>query len=351
MSVEPDYSTCPWTTNQAQSNNLARRTKHVVQSTNSIDVTIPPIYSMQPVRIDAHLDTEDGSPWHLRELFSQTLNGMFSFSGEYIQVWSTGEQVNVDCTDTVQLTIMANTPITEIPLFVYGYARGTILPLNWTDATSEANNANQTIDQRCKDQKELFGHYECMDDGTAKCLSGWQGHDCNQPICTRLCHPVNGFCSKPETCECHQGLMDAACYADEDAALDRIVTETSNTTAAQINSTTSMLHLRVLNIISFPNIVGELPLVIFYIKQLDTDQLELITTHTTIHINDRQFCASETRTDKDNSDSLRPSISFKPNVARVDSNVTLTILLPIAANTQFNSSDIRCQVRVWDDRL
>nr|ABK56704.1 delta protein [Parhyale hawaiensis] len=65
----------------------------------------------------------------------------------------------------------------------------------------------------CRPRDDSFGHYVCDSDGNIKCLDGWQEPQgyCNTPTCRPGCHPKQGFCEKPNQCQCHLGWQGENC--------------------------------------------------------------------------------------------------------------------------------------------
>ncbi|XP_018011984.1 delta-like protein B [Hyalella azteca] len=65
----------------------------------------------------------------------------------------------------------------------------------------------------CRPRDDAFGHYVCDAHGNVQCLEGWQNPEqyCIKPICSAGCHSVNGFCEKPNECQCHLGWMGKSC--------------------------------------------------------------------------------------------------------------------------------------------
>lgn len=56
-----------------------------------------------------------------------------------------------------------------------------------------------------------FGHYECMPDGTRKCLPGWTGDYCTKAVCLPGCHEQHGYCDQPNECKCMSGWQGQFC--------------------------------------------------------------------------------------------------------------------------------------------
>ncbi|KAF0311266.1 Neurogenic locus protein delta [Amphibalanus amphitrite] len=64
----------------------------------------------------------------------------------------------------------------------------------------------------CKgSQSSVFGHYECLENGTRKCLPGWTGDYCTNANCMPGCHSEHGFCDQPNQCQCRSGWKGKFC--------------------------------------------------------------------------------------------------------------------------------------------
>ncbi|KAK2846543.1 hypothetical protein Q5P01_009542 [Channa striata] len=63
----------------------------------------------------------------------------------------------------------------------------------------------------CRPRNDTFGHYTCDAEGTRRCLDGWDGEYCTDPICAAGCSQVHGFCESPGECSCHQGWQGERC--------------------------------------------------------------------------------------------------------------------------------------------
>ncbi|XP_028321219.1 delta-like protein C isoform X2 [Gouania willdenowi] len=63
----------------------------------------------------------------------------------------------------------------------------------------------------CRPRNDTFGHYECDEDGRRRCLDGWSGEYCSDPICALGCSESHGSCQSPGACTCHQGWQGARC--------------------------------------------------------------------------------------------------------------------------------------------
>lgn len=59
--------------------------------------------------------------------------------------------------------------------------------------------------------KNENSHYICNDKGEPKCLPGWQGDLCDQPICRKGCDPMTGYCNEPGECKCKMGYDGPKC--------------------------------------------------------------------------------------------------------------------------------------------
>ncbi|KAL5008933.1 hypothetical protein ScPMuIL_014514 [Solemya velum] len=63
----------------------------------------------------------------------------------------------------------------------------------------------------CQPREDQFGHYTCTSNGTKVCLDGWTGNYCDQAQCSPGCHPDNGFCDFPHSCNCRVGYQGTFC--------------------------------------------------------------------------------------------------------------------------------------------
>ncbi|XP_029638366.1 delta-like protein D [Octopus sinensis] len=63
----------------------------------------------------------------------------------------------------------------------------------------------------CRARDDKFGHYNCTKEGQARCLPGWKGVYCDQPICLAGCHLQQGFCDQPNKCKCRAGWTGKYC--------------------------------------------------------------------------------------------------------------------------------------------
>nr|CUK27655.1 Serrate [Euperipatoides kanangrensis] len=70
---------------------------------------------------------------------------------------------------------------------------------------------NTTCNKFCRPRDNRFGHYRCDENGESICLDGWMGANCEQAICRKGCHAVQGFCEKPEECRCRHGWQGDHC--------------------------------------------------------------------------------------------------------------------------------------------
>jgi hypothetical protein len=50
---------------------------------------------------------------------------------------------------------------------------------------------------------------QCIGDDTCECTNGWDGYNCNIPICTGGCG--NGTCTSPANCTCDDGYSGIDC--------------------------------------------------------------------------------------------------------------------------------------------
>ncbi|XP_046971483.1 protein serrate [Vanessa cardui] len=77
--------------------------------------------------------------------------------------------------------------------------------------TCQPNYYNTTCTTFCRPRDDKFGHYSCSATGDKRCLPGWQGDNCEKPVCKEGCHPTHGRCDKPGECLCRPGWRGDLC--------------------------------------------------------------------------------------------------------------------------------------------
>ncbi|CAB3249637.1 unnamed protein product [Arctia plantaginis] len=75
----------------------------------------------------------------------------------------------------------------------------------------QPNYYNTTCTTFCRPRDDKFGHYSCTDEGDKRCLPGWQGDNCEKPVCKEGCHPTHGRCDRPGDCDCRPGWRGELC--------------------------------------------------------------------------------------------------------------------------------------------
>ncbi|XP_038206571.1 protein serrate, partial [Zerene cesonia] len=75
----------------------------------------------------------------------------------------------------------------------------------------QPNYYNTTCTTFCRARDDKFGHYACSPAGDKRCLPGWQGDNCEKPVCKDGCHPQHGRCDKPGECLCRPGWRGELC--------------------------------------------------------------------------------------------------------------------------------------------
>ncbi|XP_053503456.1 delta-like protein C [Ictalurus furcatus] len=63
----------------------------------------------------------------------------------------------------------------------------------------------------CRPRDDTFGHFTCDSSGQRKCLSGWKGVYCDEPICLPGCSDKHGYCETPGECKCRLGWQGSLC--------------------------------------------------------------------------------------------------------------------------------------------
>ncbi|XP_050671184.1 protein serrate-like [Leptidea sinapis] len=77
--------------------------------------------------------------------------------------------------------------------------------------TCQPNYYNSTCTSFCRARDDQFGHYACSAAGDKHCLRGWQGDNCEIPVCKEGCHPTHGRCDSPGECLCRPGWRGELC--------------------------------------------------------------------------------------------------------------------------------------------
>ncbi|KAI5634562.1 EGF-like domain-containing protein [Phthorimaea operculella] len=77
--------------------------------------------------------------------------------------------------------------------------------------TCQPNYYNATCTTFCRPRDDKFGHYSCSPQGDKRCLPGWQGDNCEKPVCKEGCHPTHGRCDHPGDCDCRPGWRGELC--------------------------------------------------------------------------------------------------------------------------------------------
>ncbi|CAH1637990.1 unnamed protein product [Spodoptera littoralis] len=75
----------------------------------------------------------------------------------------------------------------------------------------QPNYYNTTCTTFCRPRDDKFGHYSCTAEGDKRCLPGWQGDNCEKPVCKEGCHPTHGRCDRPGDCDCRPGWRGELC--------------------------------------------------------------------------------------------------------------------------------------------
>ncbi|MFH4980345.1 hypothetical protein AB6A40_007054 [Gnathostoma spinigerum] len=60
----------------------------------------------------------------------------------------------------------------------------------------------------CRPRSNSMGNFECTENGTMRCMTGWEGKSCDIAQCDRCLH---GFCEKPGVCRCKSGWTGDRC--------------------------------------------------------------------------------------------------------------------------------------------
>ncbi|OON18030.1 a-macroglobulin complement component [Opisthorchis viverrini] len=133
------------------------------------------------------------------------LSAWDSLSGTSMQVWPNEKAFSLSPSGLVTVNLLGNVPLLDKTLIVQTMVRGKVVkhivrPLDG-------------VTEYCEDRDDNLGHYKCQKntaDGI-KCLRGWQGKDCLQPICAAGCNSRGGFCEVPGVCTCRKGWTGSNC--------------------------------------------------------------------------------------------------------------------------------------------
>ncbi|XP_053737102.1 delta-like protein C [Synchiropus splendidus] len=77
--------------------------------------------------------------------------------------------------------------------------------------TCDDNYHGESCSAYCRPRNDTFGHYTCDQQGARRCLEGWKGDYCTEPICAPGCSEDHGFCQLPGQCVCRQGWSGELC--------------------------------------------------------------------------------------------------------------------------------------------
>ncbi|CAH8467744.1 unnamed protein product [Dicrocoelium dendriticum] len=336
LTVTHEENQCSWTQNGSTSIEDVLRFNYTVDEFNGADVILPPIFSSDSIRVLFHYHIEPDelqTDWKFR---AHRLKSAHSFSKEMIQFWPSVQNISIGCARTTRLTVMGNTPLSNKQFLLHAFVRGTILPLNWTDVSDGMEDESE-----CINQDGPLGHFQCLENRTVSCLPGWRGPHCLQLHCSRPCLPLRGFCSTGDRCECIHPWYGESCYDSN----------TINTTSTTTEEPTGYfdeyrIYQRTIQVNQLPDVFGSIPLVLFYIKTLESDLIEAISTHVNVIRSGSYTCGLSTPTDVQG-----PGVYFKSNSAQIGSTAILTIVTPVKTRSQQSTNDTVCQVRVWDERM
>ncbi|VDN96091.1 unnamed protein product [Rodentolepis nana] len=110
---------------------------------------------------------------------------------------------NVTCPGEVELQVISNERLPEnTTLILHFLKRG-----QYISRTLELQS-----DYTCKPRDDVYGHYECKNDGDIICKEGWTGPNCLIPVCNEECGK-GGICVAPSRCACKPGWSGESCEA------------------------------------------------------------------------------------------------------------------------------------------
>lgn len=177
---------------------------------------IPPVRKTPFLQMQVAIPTLDkNNLWHHQIaaldyplLTEKTLKPWASYSGAQMQVWlgDTGT-LEVNChRGRVPIRLIANRPLHLKTIWAESMVSGEHKVIRFDPNPSDTNG-------QCKDHDDDFGHYTCIspDSDRIKCLPGWQGKDCLDPICAVDCHPAGGWCERPGQCQCKRTWRGVNC--------------------------------------------------------------------------------------------------------------------------------------------
>ncbi|TPP60935.1 hypothetical protein FGIG_00114 [Fasciola gigantica] len=310
MILEQQLNYCPLTANQSLNPTRRNTLRYSLQfdKHGQSQLHMWPLYTFDDLTITASRGTW-GDRWAV-------LRAYFTPSKAMIQPWPNQNPVHVNCNETVRLVIMGNQPLANKQFFVYGSMRGTLLPIQLREYTSDDSHMDSLNPAR----DDWLGHYlKGTDDGESRnedenlfsCLPGWQGEGCLKPICAEGCDPVGGYCMFPGGCECQNGWIGALCDQCVFCPFDGNCATGSecscpwyrtnrectayNSTLPPISLMTSMpqqtytaqkgakiLHKRTLQLILNRSLDKPMPVSILYLEPMPNGTLDVISTQITL---------------------------------------------------------------------
>ncbi|XP_065343613.1 protein jagged-1-like isoform X2 [Cloeon dipterum] len=73
----------------------------------------------------------------------------------------------------------------------------------------DENYYNVTCTTFCRPRDDKFGHFNCTPAGEKICIEGWDGPNCDVPVCKKGC--LHGTCVRPGECICREGWGGDLC--------------------------------------------------------------------------------------------------------------------------------------------
>lgn len=345
--LEQQLNYCPLTQNQSLDPFHRNTLRYILQFDKHGlgQIQMRPLYTFDDLAL-----TAKHPMWGQR---LAVIHGYYTPSKATIQPWPKQNPFYVNCNETVQVVIMGNQPLVDKQFFVYGSVRGSLIPIELADYTSE----DLKEDSFNLERDDWLGHYferKEEDPSQLSCLPGWHGDGCLKPICGAGCDTVGGYCMFPGGCECHEGwvglLCDQCAYCQsnlscttgsecscpwyytnrECTSYNATLPPISLMTTMQHQSYTSnlksrkVLHKRTLRLIVNWTLYKPMPVSIFYLEPMLDDALDVVVTRVTLLPG--RACPATSAITADATGYVR----FDTSQTWVDESVKLRVVVPTA---------------------